>query len=316
MAAQRDERGWLPEPPPPRPPRRDAAIEAALGRFDGVEEASPAASARPSWASTHRPQLAMAASVALVALVGIPAGLVGLRNQPKQERPASFEIAHLNGPPAALRAPSAPAAHPAPPPARRYEGADGGIAAENKPSAPATDRVTASPAPGDSAQLAEEASAPPPPAAPPAPQVASNEPPAMPGSQNIIVTGSRIPPPNSPAAKARSERDEKAFAADQVAPDLGYGHVLDRLQQAFRRGDRGEVIALIAFPLRVNARDGSRLYRDARSVEQNYEQIFTPKVRRAVLAQRADRLFVRDQGAMIGDGEVWFDAAGIHAVNP
>jgi hypothetical protein len=29
-------------------------------------------------------------------------------------------------------------------------------------------------------------------------------------------------------------------------------------------------------------------------------------VRRAILDQRADQLFVRDQGAMVGNGEVWF----------
>jgi hypothetical protein len=34
--------------------------------------------------------------------------------------------------------------------------------------------------------------------------------------------------------------------------------------------------------------------------------VFTPKVKRAVLAQRPDRLFVRDLGAMVGDGELWF----------
>jgi hypothetical protein len=67
------------------------------------------------------------------------------------------------------------------------------------------------------------------------------------------------------------------------------------------------VIAMIDFPLRVNGPSGPRFYRDARSVERDFDRIFTPKVRRAILAQRADKLFVRDQGAMIGDGEVWFD---------
>jgi hypothetical protein len=64
---------------------------------------------------------------------------------------------------------------------------------------------------------------------------------------------------------------------------------------------------MIAFPLRVNAQDGARFYRDAQSVERDYDRIFTPKVRRAILKQRATKLFLRDQGAMVGDGEVWFD---------
>jgi hypothetical protein len=52
------------------------------------------------------------------------------------------------------------------------------------------------------------------------------------------------------------------------------------------------------------------------------------KVRKAVLYQRADKLFVRDRGAMVGDGELWFSetcpnracwragSVGIVAVNP
>ena len=43
------------------------------------------------------------------------------------------------------------------------------------------------------------------------------------------------------------------------------------------------------------------------SVSRDFDRIFTPRVRRAILAQKAGELFVRDQGAMIGDGEVWFD---------
>ncbi|HET8750795.1 MAG TPA: hypothetical protein VFM42_08650, partial [Sphingomicrobium sp.] len=81
MAVEKDD--WLPEPPPPRPARRDAAIEAALRKFDGVEDAAPAARERPrrSWASTHRPQLAVLVSAMLVVVVGIPAALIGISNQ-------------------------------------------------------------------------------------------------------------------------------------------------------------------------------------------------------------------------------------------
>jgi hypothetical protein len=36
-----DDTDLLPEPPPPRPARRDAAIDAALRRFDGESAAAP-----------------------------------------------------------------------------------------------------------------------------------------------------------------------------------------------------------------------------------------------------------------------------------
>ncbi len=84
MAMEKDQSGWLPEPPPPRPARREAAIEAALRKFDGAEDAAPSASDGPhrSWASTHRPQTAMLLSAMLLVVVGIPAALIGLRNAP------------------------------------------------------------------------------------------------------------------------------------------------------------------------------------------------------------------------------------------
>ena len=71
--------------------------------------------------------------------------------------------------------------------------------------------------------------------------------------------------------------------------------------------DRSAVIGLIGFPLRVNFEGGSRTYRNARSVQADFDRIFTPGVKKAILAQRFDRLFGRDQGVMIGSGKVWFD---------
>ena len=93
-----------------------------------------------------------------------------------------------------------------------------------------------------------------------------------------------------------------------------YQAFLSRLQRAVRRDDRQAIIALIGFPLRVNMERGAKSYPDARSVERDFDRIFTPRVRRAILGQRANRLFVRDQGAMIGNGEVWFDFSCPNAV--
>ena len=38
----------------------------------------------------------------------------------------------------------------------------------------------------------------------------------------------------------------------------------------------------------------------------DFDRIFTVKVKKAVLLQRPDSLFVRDQRAMVGNGELWF----------
>jgi hypothetical protein len=110
----------------------------------------------------------------------------------------------------------------------------------------------------------------------------------------IMVTGSRV----------RGSPELQAKAVRQANP---YADFLYRLQSAVHADDRDTVMGLIAFPLRVNAQGASRLYHDADSLERDYDKVFTRKVRRAILGQRAGQLFVRDQGAMIGNGEIWFD---------
>src|SRR6476619_1401009 len=84
MAVDKDQTAWLPEPPPPRPARRDAAIDAALRKFEGVDEgALPAGQRpRPSWTRAHRTQLSMALSAFLLVLIGIPAAWIGVGQPP------------------------------------------------------------------------------------------------------------------------------------------------------------------------------------------------------------------------------------------
>ncbi len=69
----------LPPPPPPAPARREAAISAAMRRFDADGDGALGAAAepapprdRPRWVSADRPQLAMLVTAALVAVIGVP----------------------------------------------------------------------------------------------------------------------------------------------------------------------------------------------------------------------------------------------------
>ena len=116
-------------------------------------------------------------------------------------------------------------------------------------------------------------------------------------ADNVVVTGSRIPQLGLEAQNAA-----KAASADQAA----YQQFLPKLRAAFERNDRRAIIKLVGLPLRVNFKSGSQVYQDHRSVERDFDRIFTAKVRQAVLGQKPDSLFVRDQGAMVGDGELWF----------
>ena len=289
MAVEKDQPGWLPEPPPPRPARRDAAIEAALRKFDGVEDAAPSAAEGPrrSWASTHRPQLALALSAMLLVVIGVPAALIGIRNEsapPVKPRPAVAVTRDVErAPPThAAEPPPAPVPAPQPPTAalRKYRGGDREEVLNNLPLA-------------EAAPPAAALAAPPPPPAPAPPRTRATEEAA---TQDLMVTGSRIA---QPALQAPS-------AAKVMSAEQPYAAFLSRLQAAVRRNQRNALIAMVAFPLRVNFADGARTYRDAASLGRDFDRVFTPKVKRAVLGQRADRLFVRDLGAMVGGGELWF----------
>lgn len=128
------------------------------------------------------------------------------------------------------------------------------------------------------------------------------------------MTGMRVREPNASAFERRPSRKAgrnasgvSSTSAQAVPKEQSYAAFLEGLQAAVRADDRRAAIALIAFPLRVNSAGRTKIYRDAASVERDFDSIFTRQVRRAILKQSAGDLFVRDLGVMIGDGEVWFD---------
>lgn len=150
---------------------------------------------------------------------------------------------------------------------------------------------------------------PPPPAPPPAAGMVAQKS-AVARAGDVVITGNRIPQRNLTSASpvtVLAERDEIAAAPDFVQKDRAYASFLERLQAAVGSNNRRAVIKLIQLPLRVNFNGGSRLYRDAASVRADYDRIFTPDVTQAILGQRFDQLFGRDQGLMIGSGQIWFD---------
>ncbi len=307
MAVEKDQSDWLPEPPPPRPNRRDSAIELALLKFDGVEGSSRAEkrAQRRSWVASHRPAVAVLVSAMLLVVIGIPAALIGIGGvqqapvssvhtervtftpRPAQP-PANIAAAQppiVAQPPIAAKPPSVAPAPPSP-------SKDASIAVKaREKDAPA--RVT----PTTPALAPSMMSAAPPPPPPPAP-------PPTPSPAPVADEAARQTADNLAVMGFQKSADARVTEAKEDAAQP-YAAFLSRLQVAVRANDRRSVMALIAFPLRVNKAGGSRLY-SGPSALREYDKIFTPKVRQAILHGRADRIFVRDIGAMIGDGEVWF----------
>jgi hypothetical protein len=283
------------------------AVGAALRRYDRLDEAADTAPPAVPW--TRRPQFQLAMAASLVLVVGLPAALIALREQ--GSAPAKVSAPAAPAPRQAGTNPNDTAADAAQPVARTSEqGPRPPLVASPRqvPAAPPP-AVALNEAPAPAAERDEDYAAPPPPPPPPpapAPEMAQKSAEASAGE--LVVTGTRIPRPSltspSPVTVVSSERDQISSVAKR---DRSYAAFLERLQAAVGDKDRGAVIRLIRFPLRVNSDGRSQIYPDARSVRRDFDTIFTPRVRQAILAQRADRLFVRDVGAMIGDGEVWFD---------
>ena len=101
--------------------------------------------------------------------------------------------------------------------------------------------------------------------------------------------------------------DAPAVSPDGLTDDQA-AQFLAALQEAVKSDQPKAVAALVNFPLRVNTGHQSMRVRTADAFVHDYRHIFTEPVRKAVLAQAPGQLFRNWQGAMIGNGEVWFSA--------
>ena len=88
---------------------------------------------------------------------------------------------------------------------------------------------------------------------------------------------------------------------DQQTRDAAF---LASLQQAVGDDDQEAVSEMIQYPLRTT----HMTIKTPKQFLRNYDAIFNDAVKAAVADQTADSLFYRDQGVMIGNGEIWFDA--------
>jgi hypothetical protein len=81
---------------------------------------------------------------------------------------------------------------------------------------------------------------------------------------------------------------------------------LTALQSVVRADNRTKLATMVLYPLNVFAADGKRVIHNRSEFIQKYPSIFTPHVRQTVLKQSSDCLFGNAEGAMVGNGEIWF----------
>ena len=83
-----------------------------------------------------------------------------------------------------------------------------------------------------------------------------------------------------------------------------------RFWESVKRSDKKAVAALIAYPIKVHLPAGTKRIRSPAEFVANYEAIFSPQYREAISNALPHNMFVRDQGIMLGGGEVWFGPDG------
>lgn len=144
------------------------------------------------------------------------------------------------------------------------------------------------------------------PAAPPA-EPAADAPPPMEASALATPAASATEPaasaPAAPAAEAPAE-DARARIETLLGDAAQFEKVFNAFKAAVVGGDRAAVVEEVRFPLNVG---GGKKITGPGEFQRNYEKIITPAVVKAVSEQDFGKVFVNQQGVMIGSGQVWLN---------
>ena len=123
---------------------------------------------------------------------------------------------------------------------------------------------------------------------------------------SIAVTGNCAPADAAPLLRLQTNKYAVAGITDAAAAE----RFLRALQQAVAKNDRNKVAAFLDYPITVNGAGYRIALRRPADLLKRYDAVFNRKVKSALASQRAERLFVNDQGVMIGSGEIWFNQMG------
>ncbi|MCU1000313.1 hypothetical protein JAK44_04970 [Stenotrophomonas maltophilia] len=109
--------------------------------------------------------------------------------------------------------------------------------------------------------------------------------------------------PATAAADAPAE-DARARIETLLGDAAQYEKVFNAFKTAVVGGDRAAVVEEVRFPLNIA---GGKKITGPGEFQRNYEKIITPAVVKAVSGQDFGKVFVNQQGVMIGDGQVWLN---------
>ncbi len=142
--------------------------------------------------------------------------------------------------------------------------------------------------------------------APPA-EPAVDAPPPMEASAAATPAAESAKVAAEPAGAAPADvsaEDARARIETLLGDAAQYEKVFNAFKTAVVGGDRAAVVEEVRFPLNIS---GGKKITGPGEFQRNYEKIITPAVVKAVSGQDFGKVFVNQQGVMIGDGQVWLN---------
>lgn len=142
--------------------------------------------------------------------------------------------------------------------------------------------------------------------APPA-EPAVDAPPPMEASAAVPPAAEPAKAAAEPAGAAPADvsaEDARARIETLLGDAAQYEKVFNAFKTAVVGGDRAAVVEELRFPLNIS---GGKKITGPGEFQRNYEKIITPAVVKAVSGQDFGKVFVNQQGVMIGDGQVWLN---------
>ena len=98
-----------------------------------------------------------------------------------------------------------------------------------------------------------------------------------------------------------------------------FEHNFSLLQKYVKEGKKSDVANLMVYPLRVNSKGKFIEIKTKKDFIAKYDKIMTAQVKKALLAQKLDKVFINSKGVMIGNGDLWMgqfgEQVGVFAIN-
>jgi hypothetical protein len=129
------------------------------------------------------------------------------------------------------------------------------------------------------------------------------------------MLGPRTLPVNLRMEHSTNNPGQPLYVDVTSQPDAAFEAMVQAAQKSILAGDRIATAKYIDFPLTANLAHEHIIIHNAVQLQANWSRIFTPAFLSKLRNDIPHEMFVHEDEAMLGDGELWFDSKGIATVN-